>query len=207
MQSVGGRNANSGVRVLMPPPTQASAEDDASPAGSSAAQKGSGRPDPRAKAARSPLAPGPGEYYAKALDWPVKMVGGTVHVECGIRLDVVVMPEDLGKRVNQLLRTELLRVPIMAMLGADAYEPVTWGFFCEPRTPHGQHAVITQLAAHDVVHFGAGAALPLPPSVTCGSRWIQWVVPPPLGRLPSPLPPWSSVVSCALRVTRKPLRI
>jgi hypothetical protein len=170
-----------------------------------AAHQGSGLPDPRTSVVHSPLPPA-GEFYSKALGWPVTIAGGGVAVKCGGSLDVIEVPARHGPRVRELLYERSMRAPIIATLTEDQREPITWAFICQVKPPHSQHVVVTQLAMHDVLHIGQGI-FPLPPSAISNSRCLQWIYPAPLQAPTSPLPPWAVVAACALTATRKPTRL
>jgi hypothetical protein len=206
MQATGVPNASTAVRVA-----RSSAADLA--VGISdvpAAYQGSGPPNPRTSVVHSPLPPA-GEFYSKALGWPVTIAGGGVAVKCGDSLDVIEIPARYGPRVRELLHERSMRAPIIATLTEDHLtenqrQPSTWAFICQVKPPHGQHVMVTQLAMHGVLHIGQGI-FPLPPSAASNSRYLEWIYPAPLQTPTSPLPPWAVVASCALTATRKPTRL
>ncbi|MBP2322638.1 hypothetical protein JOF56_003023 [Kibdelosporangium banguiense] len=127
------------------------------------------------------------------------MEGGEVMVMCGDVLDVTTMPVGFGGEVNQLLRVHLLMAPIVEVRAAKPDESSTWAFFSQPKQPTPNDDQLLKLSTCGVKHLGAGTTFPLPPSPTCGSEELRWIVPPPFGALKSPLPPWESIAACGLK--------
>lgn len=183
----------------MLPSTEPTAGNPASPAlVFPAAYKGSGPTGARQESVHSPLPPG-AQLYAESFGWPITMEGGEVMVMCGDVLDVTTMPVGFGGEVNQLLRVHLLMAPIVEVRAAKPDESSTWAFFSQPKQPTPNDDQLLKLSTCGVKHLGAGTTFPLPPSPTCGSEELRWIVPPPFGALKSPLPPWESIAACGLK--------
>jgi hypothetical protein len=200
MQSVGGYGPTSGVRMLTSPSTQSAAGTPASSSSvSSTGQEGNGLTTPSSESAHSLLPPA-ARLYAESFGWPISVVDGDVTVSCGDDLDVTTMPAGFAGEVNQLLRVHLLMAPIVEMRAAETDESSTWAFFSRPKQPTRTDGQLLKLSACGVKHFGPGATFPLPPSPICSSEALSWRVPPPFGVLNTPLPPWESIVACALKV-------
>lgn len=123
-------------------------------------------------------------------------------VTCGDVIDVTTMPAGFGGEVNYLLGVHLLKAPIVEVRAAST-EPSTWAFLSQPRQRTGSQDRLIKLSSCNVKHFGAGARFQLPPSPTCSSEELRWIVPPPFGALKNPLPPWESIASCAHHAKRR----
>lgn len=138
--------------------------------------------------------------YADDLGWPVTMQANELVIHCGDVLDIVTMPAGLAGEVNHILKLHSVDVPVMEVKGAHS----TWAFFCQPRllSSSGKQAMPGLLGLHGVTHFGLDAQVPLPPSPTCESEALRWVVKPKL-QSSEALPPWGALVSCTLTAIRR----
>lgn len=167
-----------------------------------AAYEGSEPAIPRRTSAHSPLPPA-ARLYLDGFGWPVTMEGDQVMVVCGDVLDVTTMPVGFGGEVNQLLRVHLLMAPIVEVRVSGTDDPPRWGFLSLPKQPASTNDQLLKLESCNVKHFGPDATFPVPPSPTCGSDSLRWIVPPPFGALKAVLPPWESVVACALKAKHR----
>jgi hypothetical protein len=148
--------------------------------------------------AHSPLPPA-AALYAESFGWPISVLDGDVMVSCGDVLDITTMPAGFAGEVNQLLRLHHLKAPIVEVRAAHSDEPSAWAFLSQPMLPGRGDDQLLKLSSCNVTHLGAGTKFQLPPSPTCSSDKLSWIVPPPFGALKTVLPPWEPIVSCALK--------
>ncbi|EQD83935.1 hypothetical protein ACFQ0O_37825 [Saccharopolyspora spinosporotrichia] len=100
----------------------------------------------------------------------------------GDQVGALLMPAELGARVQQVLSIHILAGPVIAY-------PDRWAVLTEP----GGHDRTGALSRGPVVAARAGQRLPLPPSAD--ARWV--------GGLSQP-PAWQTVVSATRRAIETP---
>lgn len=127
--------------------------------------------------------------YATELGWPILTQAGSIYLRCGQRVDIVSMPSGLAGEVNSSLKLLRLDAAVLEIEGASR----RWAFFCQSQPPSIMSLGVLQLRG--VAHHGMDALFQLPPSPTCNSESLRWIVPPMAGV--SVLPPIGAVVACA----------
>lgn len=160
------------------------------------ARTGSAGTSEQAESSRLPPA---AAFYLNGLGWPIAFHGNEIVLQCGEVVEALAMPIGLAAEVNHLLSMHRVAAPIMEVRG-QRQKRNTWVFFCVGGSLSTKSGTISVLSLHDVVHFGAGKNVLLPPSPMTDGPALRWVVEP---RLDTPLPHWASLVSCVLTVIKR----
>jgi hypothetical protein len=117
--------------------------------------------------------------YYERLGWHPGVFRSTVWVVAGRPVEALDAPEDLGRRVVELLRTGCVHVPIFR---ASEQAGNRW-VFLTGRRDSDWYTLATRLADFGVEHIWAGSTLDLPPSES-GKDQLTWLIPPVSGALP-----------------------
>jgi hypothetical protein len=127
--------------------------------------------------------------YYERLGWHAGVFRSTVWVVAGRPVEALDMPEDLGRRAMDLLRTTGVRVPVFHASDQAGHR---WVLLTGRRDPDW-YALASRLAEVGVEHIWAGTTLDLPPSQVDKTQ-LTWLLPP----VSAALPPFSIVARAVL---------
>jgi hypothetical protein len=133
--------------------------------------------------------------YYERLGWRAGVFRSTVWVVASRPVEALDLPEDLGRRAMDLLRTGGVQVPLFHAPDRTGHR---WVFLTGRRDPDW-YALASRLAELGVEHSWAGATLDLPPSQV-GETQLSWLLPP----VSAALPPFAIVARAVLKAADSP---